>query len=75
MPMSDYEPASGWNLPPGCFTGPWDAPDPWVGKTCRDCDHRACVDMRDGSDLWVCLADPASPVEIELDDEACEGFE
>lgn len=34
--MSDYEPASGWNLPPGCFEGdpnaPWNAPDPWEGR-------------------------------------------
>ena len=39
--MSGYEPSSGWNLPPGCFESdpraPWNRPDPWEGRTCREC--------------------------------------
>lgn len=45
-----------------------------VGRRCRDCSRCASVDMRDGGELWVCLDDPGAPVEIGLDDEACEGF-
>lgn len=39
--MSGYEPPSGWNLPPGCFESdpraPWNAPNPWEGRECREC--------------------------------------
>lgn len=79
MPMSDYEPASGWNLPPGCFEddprAPWNEPDPWVGRTCGECEHcRGCA-LGDGSFVMVCAADIGCLEEVCPDDDACEGFE
>lgn len=45
--MSGYEPPSGWNLPPGCFesdpAAPWNRPDPWEGRECRECRFCGCV--------------------------------
>lgn len=45
MPMSDYEPASGYNLPPGCFEDDphFNQPD---GRTCGECQHclEGCCD-------------------------------
>ena len=36
--MADYEPGSGWNLPPGCYEGdpsaPWNQEEP---EPCWDC--------------------------------------
>lgn len=46
--MADWEPKSGWNLPPGCFEGdpdaPWNREEP---KTCGDCSHllEGCCDF------------------------------
>ena len=46
--MADWEPKSGWNLPPGCFEGdpnaPWNKEEP---KTCWDCSHllEGCCDF------------------------------
>lgn len=79
MPMSDYEPASGWNLPPGCFEGdpraPWNQPDPWEGRKCGEC--RFCILCRllDGTEVKVCASDGCDLEEIEPDAPACEGFE
>ena len=79
MPMSDYEPASGWNLPPGCFEGdpraPWNQPDPWEGRKCGEC--RFCYRCRllDGTEVKVCASDGCDLEEIEPDAPACEGFE
>lgn len=46
--MADWEPKSGWNLPPGCFEGDPDAP--WNQEevpTCGDCSHllEGCCDF------------------------------
>ena len=79
MPMSDYEPPSGWNLPPGCFEGdpraPWNAHDPWVGRTCGECEHCRRCSLADGSAVSVCTADLGCLEEVDPDDDACEGFE
>ena len=75
--MGDYEPASGWNLPPGCFeddpAAPWNEPDPWVGHTCGECRHCQECTMLDGSDVWICIESDA--VEVDPEEQACEGFE
>ena len=75
--MSDYEPASGWNLPPGCFEGdpaaPWNEPRPWVGRTCGECrDCRDCL-MLDGSEIKICVLDYYE--EIDPESQARECFE
>lgn len=80
MPMSDYEPASGWNLPPGCFEddprAPWNQPDPWEGRTCGECRHCRTCKMLDISEVHVCTMDGYDDLyEIEPEDPACEGFE
>lgn len=36
MAMSDYEPACGFNMPPGCFDAP-EEPELWRGRKCWDC--------------------------------------
>lgn len=79
MPMSDYEPASGFNLPPGCFEddprAPWNEPDPWEGKTCRECGNLRRVRMQDGSEgPFVCNEDPYDLFEVDPEADACEGF-
>lgn len=79
MSMSDYEPASGWNLPPGCFEGdprdPWNQPDPWVGRRCGECEHCRRCSLSGGGSTSVCAADLDCLEEIDPEDEACEGFE
>lgn len=77
--MSDYEPASGWNLPPGCFEGdpdaPWNAPDPWEGRKCGECRHCSDCRMLDKTTAKVCACDGCDLEEIAPDSPACEGFE
>lgn len=79
MPMSDYEPASGYNLPPGCFEGdpraPWNQPDPWEGRLCGECRHCCDCRMLDGTKAKVCTCDGCDLEEIDPDAPACEGFE
>lgn len=79
MAMSDYEPASGWNLPPGCFEGdpraPWNQPDPWEGRKCGECRFCSCCRLLDGTEVKVCASDGCDLEEIEPDAPACEGFE
>lgn len=79
MPMSDYEPASGWNLPPGCFEGdpraPWNQPDPWEGRKCGECRFCSLCRLLDGTEVKVCTSDGCDLEEIEPDAPACEGFE
>ena len=79
MPMSDYEPASGWNLPPGCFEddprAPWNAPDPWEGRKCGECRNCSECKLLDGTEVKVCASDGCDLEEIEPDAPACEGFE
>lgn len=79
MPMSDYEPASGWNLPPGCFEGdpraPWNQPDPWEGRKCGECRFCSFCRLLDGTEVKVCASDGCDLEEIEPDAPACEGFE
>lgn len=77
MAVSDYEPASGFNLPPGCFEddpcAPWNESDPWVGHTCGDCEHCEDCFLLDGSKIQVCTLDYCEEVDPEI--QACEGFE
>lgn len=77
--MSDYEPKSGWNLPPGCFEddpmAPWNRPDPWVGRTCAECRHCQAVKLMDGMSIDICTFDDCAMEEIDRDQAACEGFE
>ncbi len=79
MAMSDYEPASGWNLPPGCFEGdpsaPWNQPDPWEGRKCDECRFCSRCRLLDGTEVKVCASDGCDLEEIEPDAPACEGFE
>lgn len=79
MAMSDYEPASGWNLPPGCFEddprAPWNAPDPWEGRKCGECRFCSRCRLLDGTEVKVCASDVCDLEEIEPDAPACEGFE
>lgn len=82
MSMADYEPASGWNLPPGCFEGdpraPWNQPDPWEGHECAEC-RFFCV-LPDEPRRTVCLflameEGEAAVCEVGDGDAACESFE
>ena len=56
--MNGYEPASGWNLPPGCFEADVDramgAPWPPAGATCGTCCYAREVAMADGSRILAC---------------------
>ena len=81
--MSDYEPASGFNLPPGCFEGdpraPWNEPDPWEGKTCRECANLKRVVLKyaynGGNGAEACCEDMDAIEEVDPEMPACEGFE
>lgn len=77
--MSQYEPPSGWNLPPGCFEddprAPWNAPDPWEGRKCCECRFCSRCRLLDGTEVKVCASDGCDLEEIEPDAPACEGFE
>ena len=58
--MSGYEPSSEWNLPPGCFESdpraPWNRPDPWEGRTCRECRFYGHVQGAGGEAVCACDA-------------------
>lgn len=45
--MTSYEPASGYNLPPGCFERDIDGHFGGAGQTCGDCRHllEGCCDF------------------------------
>lgn len=45
--MTSYEPASGYNLPPGCFERDIDGHFGGTGPTCGDCSHllEGCCDF------------------------------
>lgn len=45
--MTSYEPASGYNLPPGCFERDIDGHFGGPGPTCGDCSHllEGCCDF------------------------------
>lgn len=78
--MTDrYDPASGWNLPPGCFEddpgAPWNAPDPWEGRTCGECRSCCGLTLLDGAEAKACTSDGCVLVEVDPDAPACEGFE
>lgn len=79
MSMARYEPPSGWNLPPGCSEGdpraPWNAPDPWVGRTCGECSCCAACELSDGGTVSVCICDTSSIMEIDPERPAEECFE
>lgn len=73
--MSDCEPASGFNLPPGCFEGdadaPWNEPDPWVGRKCIECRHCEDCSLLDGSETKICTLDYYEEVGPEKQAEEC----
>lgn len=48
MSMADYEPHSGWNLPPGCFEG--DPRAPWNQKEPEPCCECRWFNPTDGDD-------------------------
>lgn len=79
MSMGGYEPPSGWNLPPGCFEddprAPWNAPDPWEGRTCGECAGCRPCRLADGTEIRVCAAEGCDIVETDPEAPACEGFE
>lgn len=49
MAMCDYEPASGFNLPPGCFEEDVDREFGGERRYCGDCAHAVESDMICGS--------------------------
>lgn len=66
MTMADYEPASGRNLPPGCFDGDIDREFGGERRRCGECGHRI---ESDGLDRLVCaprLADAVARLEGAL---------
>lgn len=77
--MSNYEPKSGWNLPPGCFEGdpaaPWNQPDPWEGRLCNECRHCKLVKLINGTQVPVCAYDIDDMEQINGDRDAEECFE
>lgn len=77
--MSQYEPPSGWNLPPGCFDddprAPWNAPDPWEGRKCGECCFCSRCRLLDGTEVKVCTSDGCDLEEIEPDAPACEDYQ
>lgn len=79
MSMAYYEPACGRNLPPGCFEGdpraPWNAPDPWEGRTCGECRFCKEAAMRGGAKATVCACDIDGIEEIDPARAAEECFE
>ena len=72
---SDYEPASGWNLPPGRFENdpraPWNEHDPRVGHACGE--RRHCEDgfLPDGSKAKICALDYYEEIDPEKQAEEC----
>lgn len=77
--MGGYEPACGFNLPPGCFEGdpraPWNAPEPWVGRTCGECRHCAECGLTGGGTIRVCICDTSWIIEVDPKRPAEECFE
>lgn len=74
-----YEPASGWNLPPGCTEGdpraPWNEADPSEGRTCGECALcRPCA-MLGGGDASVCEDGSGDLWEVDPRTPACGDFE
>ena len=51
MAMSDYEPASGFNLPPGCFDDDIDREFGGERRYCSECRH--CI-VSDELDCCIC---------------------
>ena len=61
--MTEYEPASGYNMPPGCFDGDIDREFGGERRYCGECRH--CIES-DELDRCVCaprLADAAARLE------------
>lgn len=61
--MTGYEPASGYNLPPGCLDGDIERAFGAEGRHCGECGH--CIES-DGLDRLVCgprLAEAAAALE------------
>lgn len=79
MAMSDYEPASGFNLPPGCFEGdphaPWNEQDPWVGRKCGECVRCVPCLLASGRSVKVCICDCGCVEEVDPERPAEECFE
>lgn len=72
MAMSDYEPESGWNLPPGCFeediNAYFDNRDALKGKTCGDCAWCTRCESLKGDSIYICTADSGDLREIDPED-------
>ena len=68
------------NLPDTTFQAdpkaPWNAPDPWEGKSCDECLNRCPCKMLDGSERTICTLGGYDDVyEIDPESPACECFE
>lgn len=72
-----HEPASGWNLPPGCTEGdpraPWNEPAP--RGTCGECAWCRPCGMLDGADGAVCEDGAGDLREVDPRAESCGDFE
>lgn len=55
--MMDYEPASGYNLPPGCLDDDIERAFGAEGRRCGECRHCIESDGLDRCICGVCLAD------------------
>lgn len=49
--MTEYEPASGYNMPPGCFDGDIERAFGGERRRCGECRH--CIES-DGLDCLIC---------------------
>ena len=59
MSMADYEPASGYNLPPGCFDKDIEREFGGERRYCSECKH--CL-VSDELDCCVCEVDLADAI-------------
>lgn len=59
MSMADYEPASGYNMPPGCFEKDIDRDACGERRYCVECRH--CIES-DELDCCVCEVDLADAI-------------
>lgn len=73
------EPGCGFNYPPGVFNStqdaPWNQPDPWEDMECRDCIYCTEVKLLSRKRILVCTFDDSLLMEVNGDQQACDGFE
>ena len=71
MAMRDYEPACGFNMPPGCFDVPEES-ELWHGRKCCDClSYYSIPD--DVCDMFVGFCDECKCY-IDGDTDACDSI-